>query len=50
MTYHELRQRFLSSLEAAARAQESGNLDGIETGYRELGSRLTTRVRLHAAS
>ena len=40
MTYHELRQRFLSSLEAAAQAQESGDLDGIETGYRELDSLL----------
>jgi len=38
MTYHELRQRFLSGLEAAAQAQESGHLGGVETGYRELDS------------
>ena len=36
LDYHELRQRFVAALEAAAGAHESGNLPAIETGYDEL--------------
>ena len=36
MRYDELRERFASNLETAARAQEAGDLPGIETGFAEV--------------
>jgi hypothetical protein len=38
--YEELRHRFLTALDSAARSQEAGDLAGIEAGYRELDSLL----------
>ena len=38
--YQELRQRFVTALDSAARSQESGELAAIEVGYSELDSLL----------
>ncbi len=52
--YQQLRQRFLTALDAAARSQESGDFAAIETGYEELDALLPRNVdpafdKLHSA-
>ncbi len=54
LDYDQLRQRFIASLEAAARAHECADLQAIETGYDQLDADLPRNAgpafaKLHVA-